>query len=118
MESAKFSQTLSPEADALLGAIRAQGFPGWSFMTIAQTRGMMATLKPLAGQNGFFRQDPGRSAFAGARHHGAGLSRHAAVLHTRSSSVFTKAGSSAVTPKRMTGACAGSRLLLILRSFP
>ena len=45
------TETLSPEAEALLRDIRAQGFAGWSFMTIPQMRGM--GLNALAGQSSF-----------------------------------------------------------------
>ena len=47
------TETLSPQAEALLNDIRAQGFAGWSFMTIPQIRGMMMGLNALAGQSEF-----------------------------------------------------------------
>ena len=45
--------TLSPEAQELLNAIRSQGFQGWAFMTIPQIRAMMGGLNALAGQPDF-----------------------------------------------------------------
>ena len=47
------TETLSPEAEALLRDIRAQGFAGWSFMTIPQMREMMIGLNALAGESDF-----------------------------------------------------------------
>jgi acetyl esterase len=47
------SETPSPEAQGLLSAIRAQGFAGWSFMTIPQLRAMVMGLNDLAGENDF-----------------------------------------------------------------
>lgn len=47
------TETLSPEAQALLSAIRAQGFSGWAFMTIPQLRAMMMGLNDLAGETNF-----------------------------------------------------------------
>jgi acetyl esterase len=47
------TDTLSPEAAALLNDIRAQGFAGWSFMTIPQMREMMMGLNALAGESNF-----------------------------------------------------------------
>jgi hypothetical protein len=47
------SDNLTPEAEALLNSIRAQGFPGWAFLTIAQTRAMMTGLKARAGKATF-----------------------------------------------------------------
>ena len=47
------TETLSPEAEALLTDIRAQGFAGWSFMTIPQMREMMMGLNALAGESDF-----------------------------------------------------------------
>ena len=47
------TETLSPEAQALLSAIRAQGFSGWAFMTIPQMRAMMIGLNDLAGETNF-----------------------------------------------------------------
>ena len=44
------TETLSPEAHALLNSIRAQGFSGWAFMTIPQMRAMMTGLNDLAGE--------------------------------------------------------------------
>ena len=53
MSQADVTQTFSPEAEALLASIRAQGFPGWAFLTIPQGRGFMATLPALAGPSDF-----------------------------------------------------------------
>jgi acetyl esterase len=47
------TQMLSPESQALVDSIRAQGFPGWAFLTIEQGRAMMAALKGLAGPTEF-----------------------------------------------------------------
>jgi acetyl esterase len=43
------AQMLSPESAALVAGIRAQGFPGWAFLTVEQGRVFMAALKDLAG---------------------------------------------------------------------
>src|SRR4051812_48206001 len=42
-----FAEVLTPAAAALLESVRAQGFPGWAFLTVAQARGMMAGFKLL-----------------------------------------------------------------------
>ena len=47
------TETLSPEAEVLLRDIRAQGFAGWSFMSIPQMREMMMGLNALAGESDF-----------------------------------------------------------------
>lgn len=47
------TETLSPEAATLLNDIRAQGFPGWSLMTVPQVREMMKGLNALAGESDF-----------------------------------------------------------------
>ena len=52
MESGN-TETLSPEAAALLNDIRAQGFAGWSLMTVQQVREMMMGLNALAGESDF-----------------------------------------------------------------
>jgi acetyl esterase len=44
------SDILDPAAAALLVAIKAQGFPGWAYLTREQGRAMLATMRPLAGE--------------------------------------------------------------------
>jgi len=44
---------LTPEAAALLESIRAQGFPGWAFLTVSQMRAMLAGFKALAGETAY-----------------------------------------------------------------
>ena len=53
MEPDSHVDDLVPEAAALIGSIRAQGFPGWASLTVAQTRAMMTGLKGLAGETAF-----------------------------------------------------------------
>jgi acetyl esterase len=45
-----YSTQLDPTAEQLLRDIKAQGFPGWAFLTIAQARTMLASMRPLAGE--------------------------------------------------------------------
>jgi acetyl esterase len=45
-----YSTQLEPAAEQLLRNIKAQGFPGWAFLTIPQARAMMANMRPLAGE--------------------------------------------------------------------
>ena len=45
-----YSTQLEPPAEQLLLNIKAQGFPGWAFLTIAQARTMLASMRPLAGE--------------------------------------------------------------------
>jgi acetyl esterase len=49
-------EDLTPEAAALLESIRAQGFPGWAFLTVSQMRAMMSGFKALAGEPPFAGQ--------------------------------------------------------------
>ena len=53
MSETDLAPMLSAASAALVAGIRAQGFPGWAFLTLEQGRAFMATLKDLAGPNTF-----------------------------------------------------------------
>jgi acetyl esterase len=53
MKQTDLVQMLSPESAALVAGIRAQGFPGWAFLTVEQARAFIAALKDLAGPINF-----------------------------------------------------------------
>ena len=109
------TETLSPEAQALLSAIRAQGFSGWAFMTIPQLRAMMMGLNDLAGETNF----------AGAVEE-ARISEDVTALIYRQPSAppaplllyFTRVASWPVTQRVSTAARADSRTPRGCRSRP
>jgi acetyl esterase len=45
-----YSDKLDPAAEQLLRDVKAQGYPGWAYLTIEQARAMMASMRPLAGE--------------------------------------------------------------------
>lgn len=45
-----YSDLLDPAAEQLLSGVKAQGYPGWAYLTIEQARAMMAGMRPLAGE--------------------------------------------------------------------
>lgn len=45
-----YSDKLDPAAEQLLSTVKAQGYPGWAYLTIEQARAMMAGMRPLAGE--------------------------------------------------------------------
>jgi acetyl esterase len=45
-----YSDELHPAAEQLLSGVKAQGFPGWAYLTIEQARAMMAGMRALAGE--------------------------------------------------------------------
>lgn len=47
---AKSAVTLDPAVETLLASIKSQGFPGWAYLTIEQSRSMLAGMRPLAGE--------------------------------------------------------------------
>ena len=53
MSETDLTSMLSPASAALVAGIRAQGFPGWAFLTLEQARAFMATLEDLAGPSNF-----------------------------------------------------------------
>ena len=44
-----YSDQLDPAAEKLLASVKAQGYPGWAYLTIEQARAMIANMRPLAG---------------------------------------------------------------------
>src|ERR687889_2699030 len=48
-----YSDQLDPAAEQLLSDVKAQGYPGWAYLTIEQARAMMAGMRPLAGEPEF-----------------------------------------------------------------
>ena len=45
-----YSDELDPAAEQLLSGVKAQGYPGWAYLTIEQARAMVASMRPLAGE--------------------------------------------------------------------
>jgi acetyl esterase len=45
-----YSDELEPAAEQLLRGVKAQGYPGWAYLTIEQAREMVASMRPLAGE--------------------------------------------------------------------
>ena len=48
--ASKFAGSLDPAIERLLASIKSQGFPGWAYLTIEQSRSMLAGMRPLAGE--------------------------------------------------------------------
>ena len=50
LSASEFPGTLDPAVETLLASIKSQGFPGWAYLTIEQSRSMMSGMRPLAGE--------------------------------------------------------------------